>query len=297
MGRKQGNLTALFFVMMGFFTLGNGMEIQGHRGSRGTTPENTLPSFQAALEAGVDAIECDLLITVDQQVVIHHDFFVNPGLCTYLDGSTIHSTPLIRTVTLSELRRLDAGRLKHPKFSQQKTVPGTKIPSLEDLLTWLGNTKGLRLNLEIKRDPVFPDYTWSAKESAKIIVEKVERSGLSDRVYYSSFDPEVLAEVRLLDPQAVISFLFETKYWPDLDESWISFVIKTATSLKANMVSPDQVLLKEKVEVKALQEAGFRVVTWTVNEEKRCQELEKMGVDGVITDYPHRMIQFFDENS
>ncbi len=48
-------------------------DLQGHRGARGLLPENTLPAFQKALDLGVDTIECDMAITKDGVVVIHHD--------------------------------------------------------------------------------------------------------------------------------------------------------------------------------------------------------------------------------
>ena len=78
----------------------HGFEIQGHRGTRGTLPENTIPGFVAAIEAGVDGMEMDLLMTKDGEIVIHHEFFVNPVLCCYLDGSPIKEAPLIRNTTL-----------------------------------------------------------------------------------------------------------------------------------------------------------------------------------------------------
>ena len=62
-------------------------DLQGHRGARGLVPENTLPAFQRALDLGVDTIECDMAITKDGVVVIHHDLWLNPDTARGPDGS------------------------------------------------------------------------------------------------------------------------------------------------------------------------------------------------------------------
>ena len=71
-------------IFLGALGYGGAMEVQGHRGSRGTAPENSFPSFLEAIHAGADAIELDLLTTKDGIVVVHHDYFVNQRLCQYL---------------------------------------------------------------------------------------------------------------------------------------------------------------------------------------------------------------------
>lgn len=274
-----------FLLVMAMLNMGYGMEVQGHRGSRGTCPENTIPSFQAAIEAGADAVECDVLITRDVQPVVHHDFFLNPQLCTHLE--------LIKDVSLAELKMLDVGRLINPRFPQQVPVPGTTVPTLGELLEFLKG-KNVRLNLEIKRDPLHPEYVHSARESAEIIVETVRKSSMAEWVYYASFDPEVLLEVRKIDPQATISMLFEMEYWPDLEGSWVPFLMAMAGAVNAQMVSPDQALIASVDDLRALQQAGFRVILWTVNDATRWAELINMGVDGIITDYPQALNLFLD---
>ena len=282
------------------------IEVQGHRGSRSLRPENTIPSFSAALEAGADVIEFDVLVTADDELIIHHDFFVNKELCTYLDGTSVSGDALIRGLTLSEIKQIDGGAKINPDFPLQVLSPGTQIPTLQEFFEFIQNSshpnaKKVRLNLEIKRDPRFPEWTMSPKELAEKIVNQVKRSGLEDRIYYSSFDPEVLAAIRKADSKACLGFIFSSH---SLDVARIlhpkaemDFLIKIASHLKAEVLSPDHTLLRSKEDVKTFQKKGFRVVPWTVNDPKRWSELIDMGVDGIISDDPQGLVQFLKEST
>ena len=87
-------------------------DLQGHRGARGLAPENTLAAFQVALDLGVDTLECDLAITKDGVVVIHHDLRLNPDTTRGPDGKWLSGPgPLISELTHAELQAYDVGRL------------------------------------------------------------------------------------------------------------------------------------------------------------------------------------------
>lgn len=276
------------------------VEIQGHRGTRGLKPENTLPAFMAAIEAGADVLELDLLTTKDGILVIHHNFFLNPSICVSLDGTPLLEAPLVSKVALLEIKKIDCGSKTNPDFPQQEAVPGTQIPTLAELFTLIKSSshphaKTVRLNLEVKRDPFYPDRTISAADLAKKVVEEVKKSGLADRVYYSSFDPSVLAEIRKLDSSCGLGFIFGEESMIVAEqlspENPLDAIIQIASALGIQTLSPDHVLLLSKELVGKLKTAGFRVIPWTVNDLKRCEELIKMGVDGLITDYPLAVIQ------
>lgn len=277
------------------------IDVQGHRGNRTFQPENTLPSFLAAIEAGASTLELDILVTADNQLVIHHDFFVNKELCVYLDGRAVTQDVLIRSLTLAELKQLDAGRRSNPLFPSQLSIPGTQIPTLQELFDLINtsehpNAKKIRLNLEIKRDLRFPDWTLPPEKLADAITTQVRRSGLSERVYYSSFDPEVLAAVHKVEPSAQTAFIFCSQ---SLDiaqilqpEAGMEFLLKIASMLHVNIMSPDHEMLRSKEDVLFLQKQGFKVIPWTVNDPKRWAELIEMGVDGMISDDPMGLVQF-----
>src|SRR4051794_33439007 len=109
-------------------------DLQGHRGARGLAPENTAPAWQVALDLGVDTIECDMAITKDGVVVVHHDLRLNPDTTRGPDGQWLSAPgPAIHDLTFDELQRYDVGRLRPGsdyarQFPLQKAVDGTRIP-------------------------------------------------------------------------------------------------------------------------------------------------------------------------
>lgn len=147
-----------------------------HRGANKIAPENTLPAFECALAAGFDYVECDLQLTADGEIVIHHD--------QTLDRTTNGQGP-ITALTLSEIRTLDAGRWFSPHFAD------TQIPTLTELLDLLNRYDG-RAYLELKSAPPAP--VW----------QKVCDAGLQDRVFFWSFNHAALKELRALAPKANI---------------------------------------------------------------------------------------------
>lgn len=274
------------------------MEIQGHRGMRGLRPENTLPAFEAAIEAGAHVLELDIQATRDEELVIHHDYFINRDLALFLDGSPLLDAPLIRSLTLAEVKKYDLGSKINPRFPDQILVPGSQIPTLHELfsLMQMHPSKSVRLNLEIKRDPCHPEWTLEPHELAKKVVSQVHERGFADKIYYSSFDPAVLHEIKNQDPDAKIGFIFNIEKICKLfqldPEKSMELVLKTAIELKAVVLSPHHKHLKDQAHVRSLQTMGFRVIPWTVNDPSRWAELVEMGVDGMITDYPHKLIKF-----
>ena len=111
-------------------------DLQGHRGARGLAPENTLPAFQKGLDLGVDTLECDMAITKDGVVVIHHDLWLNPDTTRGPDGRWLDKRgPAISELTFAELQQYDVGRLKPgtdyaKSFPDQQSVDGTHPEAL-----------------------------------------------------------------------------------------------------------------------------------------------------------------------
>lgn len=277
------------------------IEVQGHRGSRGTMPENSLPSFGAAIEAGADVLELDLLVSKDGVVFIHHNFFSTPELCVYRDGTPLTESTLISHWTLEEIKNLDCGSIQNPLFPEQKTVPGTAVPTLQELIEWIQNSslqgaQTVRLNLELKRDPRHPEYSAVPSAFAKKVVDLVNAMGFSHRVYYSSFDPEILAHVRAIVPEATIGFIYN-QFALDFMEmqhpgKGLEALLHFISAIRPQVISPEHSLLKSTADVQLLKSRGLRVVPWTVNAPDRWRELMEMGVDGLITDYPKQLMEF-----
>ena len=144
-------------------------KIFAHRGSKGTHPENTLASFKEAVRVGSDGIELDVHLTKDGHLVVIHDETVD---------RTTNGTGEIRSLTLAEIKELDAGSWFHNKYA------GEKIPTLEEvllLLTELGFNG--QLNIELKTDVI----------QYKGLVEKcLALQSAKDwpfAIVYSSFNP------------------------------------------------------------------------------------------------------------
>src|SRR5580700_4513101 len=104
------------------------IQVHGHRGARAMRPENTIPAFEYAIGVGVDVLELDMAVTLDDVLVVSHDPLLNPEIC---QGPRA-SIP-IRTLTLKELRQWDCGALRNPSFPKQTPVPGTRIPTLDEV--------------------------------------------------------------------------------------------------------------------------------------------------------------------
>src|SRR5215475_11419507 len=104
--------------------------VHGHRGARGVRPENTLPAFEYAIAAGVDVLEMDLAVTKDNVLVISHDPHMNPAICEGPAGSPT----TIREMTLAQLREWDCGKRKNPAYPKQQPVPGTCVPTRDEVL-------------------------------------------------------------------------------------------------------------------------------------------------------------------
>jgi glycerophosphoryl diester phosphodiesterase len=306
LARRKPSLRRVFFgLLLTLASLLEALEVQGHRGTRGTHPENSLPSFQAAIEAGADVLELDLLTTQDGELVIHHDFFVNLNLCNYPNGCLSQDPPLIRSLTLTEVKQLDYGSKRNSDFPNQKLIPETRIPTLKELFELIQssphpNAKRIRLNLEIKSDPRYPEFTLAPSELAQKILDEVALFGFKERVYYSSFDPYVLVKIRKLDPDAKIGLLFSREILEAFRQlhldGGVEHILKIASILKAEILSPDHTMLKNAAEVRSLQEVGFRIIPWTINDPERWAELKTMGVDGIITDYPKELLEFLKSN-
>ena len=143
----------------------------GHRGVRGSLPENTLAAFRAAFDAGLDGVECDVQRTHDGALVLVHDFDVEEG-------------SVVRT-TLKDLRR-----------------SGPIPERLEDLLESMGCYPGRLLNIELKVRGL------RGLQLARSTAQAVREAGLLDRVLVSSFSPLALLFARVADSRLRVALLF-----------------------------------------------------------------------------------------
>jgi len=242
--------------------------VHGHRGARALLPENTIPGFTYAIEQGVDALEMDLAVTKDDVIVISHD--------PILQGA------VIRERTLEHVRQWDCGAAQNPRFPMQKTLPGTRMPTLDEVLQ-LAGLGNFDYHLEIKSFPDQPQFSPPPEEFARMVLEKIRHYQLERRVAVLSFDFRTLVAMRKLAPEICLSALTET------DTRDFAAIAKDAGN--AEIVSP-VVRLVTAAKVAAAHAAGLQVVPWTANTPQDWDLLIEAGVDAIVTDDPAALIAY-----
>jgi glycerophosphoryl diester phosphodiesterase len=256
--------------------------VHGHRGSASTHPENTLASFQEGQKAGADLIELDVHLSADGIPVVFHDEMLSARLCRDSLGKRLRRRVALRRLRFEQLCEYDVGTIGPRRFKDWRPVPGSRIPSLDALCAWSARqTPALGLNIEIKMggEPVVlrPD----PDEFAIKVLEVIRRHGLEGRVQLQSFYPDMVAALRREAPREKVSLLV------DRGVRWIAQAVR----LGVDMVGPRFRLLDAKAIANCHGE-GLAVVPWTVNHEVHWERLVRWGVDGIITDYPRKLVQF-----
>ena len=270
-------LIVLLVLMSAPLTAGSRILVHGHRGARGVLPENTIPAFEYAIGLGVDVLELDMAVTKDDVLVVSHDPELNPKICTGPAGGS----RVIRELTLAELRQWDCGSLKNPDFPKQKPVPGTRVPTREEVFA-LAPKGSFHFNIETKIFRDQPQYTPDPERFAQLVIDAVKRHKLESRVMVQSFDLRTLTAVARLAPAIRRSALYERGPRDFVD---------LAREAKATIVSP-QYRLVTAAKVKAAHAAGLEVVPWTANTPADWDKLIEAGVDAIITDDPAELISY-----
>ena len=273
------------------------LDLQGHRGARGLRPENTWPAFQAAIENGMTTLELDTVLTKDGRLIVHHDSSTNPVICQNPDGTEIQKVSLYE-LTLADLKKLDCGSKKNPKFPRQKPVVGTHLITLEELFRLAAKAEQkrkirLRFNIETKfpgdADSEVPETRMKAHVRA--LVSAIRKAGLEGRATIQSFYLPALIEAKQIAPRIPTSALFVPTYFQGfrmllgLGAGLRQEILKKARAVGADIISPYSLYVTPEF-VAWAHRYKLRVVPWTVNEPDEMERLLAAGVDGIISDYP-----------
>jgi glycerophosphoryl diester phosphodiesterase len=273
-------ISLVFLILMAFgedSTTEKRILVHGHRGARARRPENTLPAFEYAIAQGVDALEMDMAVTKDNVIVISHDPILEAPVCTGPQKSAV-----IHQLTLAEVRRWDCGAVQNPRFLTQQTVPGTRMPTLDDVFQ-LAPRGSFDYNIETKSIPDKPEYTPPPEEFARMVLQKIRQYKLEKRIILQSFDFRTLVAMRKLAPEIRLSALVEN--------DGRDFVAIAAEAGKAEIVSPDfHLVTPQKVE--AAHRVGVQVVPWTANTPADWDMLIQAKVDAIISDDPGALIAY-----
>ena len=250
--------------------------VHGHRGARAIYPENTIPAFEYAIKIGADVLEMDVAVTKDNVLVISHDPHINPEIC-----KGPHPGVAIHELTLAELREYDCGALKNPHFPKQQPVPGTRIPTLDDVLS-LSRGNNVQFNIETKSFPDHPELTPPPDVFARMLLDGIRKHQLDSRVIVQSFDFRTLHATKRLAPNIRLSALWEGAARPFVD---------IAHDGEAGIISPLFKLVTPQ-QVKSAHDAKIQVVPWTADTPADWQMLIDARVDAIITDDPAALIAY-----
>lgn len=261
--------------------------ICAHRGNRSIAPENTLLALTKAKECGAHYWETDVRMSKDGELLIFHDATLGRTTDiathkTFRNRADYH----IDQFTVSDLRELDAGSwfLDDDPFGtvasgevgngEKEVMQGQQIPLLREILDFC-KIHSFPMILELKGldtpagDVVIVDR----------IMKMLRETETMDLVLLSSFRHEYLYRARALSQSIAIAVLAKKQHPPDL--------IQYLKSFSAVAYHPHEAICDAE-RILQLQQAGFRVNSWTINDMERAQELLRLGV-GVITDWPQRM--------
>lgn len=230
-----------------------------HRGWSGRAPENTMAAVRLALtHSGIQAMEIDVQLSKDGVPVLMHDFEL---------GRTVKGSGMVKDYTLEELKQLDAGSWFDEVFA------GEKIPSLEEVLKEVRGK--LLLNIELKTaGDMYPGLE-------EKVADLIQRYGMEDEAYISSFDHDAVARVHELAPTLKKGLIFGGKS---------RLLREQLTATGATILSIPYPYLTLGF-VHEMIEEGYTVIAWTVDNPEHIRNLISFHPElQICTNHPDRML-------
>ena len=263
---------------------------QGHRGCRGLMPENTIPAMLHAIGLGVTTLEMDISISKDKKVLLSHEPFLNHEITTNPDGSFIAAkderTYNMYQMNYDQIIKYDVGMKAHPRFPNQQKMKVVK-PLLADVF------KAVKEYMMTARRP-YPLFNIETKclpegdtkyhpepgEFVELLMKVITENQMEDYVTIQSFDFRTLQYLHQHYPKIKTAMLIEAN-----NKSSFRKQIKDI-GFTPTIYSPEAALVTPEL-IKDCHDLNMKIIPWTINDKKKIEELKKMGVDGIITDYPN----------
>ena len=285
---------ASFFLASFLFTVSaqSALDVQGHRGCRGLMPENTIPAFIHAVTLGVTTLELDVVVSKDQQLIVSHEPFLSHTICTNAQGQAIAAAQEkqynLYQMSYEEIRQCDCGSLPHPRFpAQQKRV--VSKPRLLDVIDSVEQyiqqhrLPLVQYNIEIKSsesgDNVFHP---TPAVFSNLLLEALRQKNIVERTIVQSFDVRPLQEVRQADAMIRQALLVENRKGIEKNIAALGYT--------PEIYSPYFKQVDKALRAYTRQE-NMLLIPWTVNQTKDIAKMIRLGVDGIISDYPDRVIK------
>jgi len=238
--------------------------VLGHRGDLTHAPENTLPSFQQAIQKGADGIELDAKLTSDGHVIVIHDSTVD---------RTTDGNGRVASLTLEAVREFDAGAWFSEKFH------GVKVPLLEEVFETVG--KGKLINIELT------NYSTPRDGLVDRVCNLIKRHNNHAQIIFSSFISSNLRKAAQLLPEIPRALLA----MPGFIGVWarsFGFMFGDYQALHPHISSVS------REQVQRVHRLKRRLYVWTANQPEEVIQLRDWGVDGIFTDDPHTAVRVLD---
>jgi glycerophosphoryl diester phosphodiesterase len=273
------------------------LHIQGHRGARGLLPENSIPAFLKGLHLGVSTLEMDVVITRDHQVLVSHEPYLSGEICLFADGTPIsqqqEQQQNIYQLTYEQVCEFDCGSKPHPRFPEQENFPVHK-PLLSEVIEAVEYERTqkklppVHYNIEIKSTPEGDNIQHPAPESfVNLVLAVLQEKEILDRSNLQSFDVRPLQVCRNLLPDLPLALLVENQESPAENLSRLGFI--------PPIYSPDYRLVDENL-VAFTRQHQMLLIPWTVNDPADIIRMIRMGAQGIISDFPDRVLQIVRQN-
>jgi len=262
--RASVGLIALMLAASGLFAPSRGLfadarerelPIVAHRGASGYAPENTIAAFDMAVQLQADYIELDVRMCKDGELVVMHDETVE---------RTTTGSGYVQAYTLQEIKLL-ASRTADGYVDAKE-----KVPTLKEVLTRYHGSVGLVI--EVKTSPFYPGLEDK-------LVEVLSRYRQPHRMMIQSFDVEAVRYIHARLPHIPAGVLIGEKQHPLPDEA-----LDDIASF-ADYINYNHEILDRRI-VDRIHDRQRKVMAWTIRKEKDMGRVKRLGVDGIITDYP-----------
>lgn len=288
-------------------------QIIGHRGAAGLAPENTLEAVRKAIELGANGTEIDVHLSADGEVVVHHDYRLNPDMARR-DGAWLASPgPALHSIDAFDLRHYDIGAARPgseaaERYPEMQPVEDARIPTLLDVLdvvrTW--TRLDFRLFIDLRIDPTQPDISSPMKALVDAVIEAVRSRRMRSRVRLISLYWPALYYVHETSPGMQVGFLTVERDWLDNlqigepgPSPWTApFDIDAVggsvpQAIRANgggvwLAYADDMTPERRA---AAREAGVRIGLWPVRERAEIEKIRALDPNFIITDRPDWFIE------
>lgn len=265
--------------------------MQGHRGDRGNFPENSIPAFISAVKKGSEVIELDVVIS-KKKVVVSNEPFIHSLYGLTLEGDSISEENQekfnLYQITYDSIRKFDVGSKGKRLFPEQqkqhtyKPLLAETIDSVEHFIK-KNNQESVSYNIELKSsENNYNTYQPEPKEFVQLVMEVIQDKNIQQKMNLQSFDVNILNEIHKSYPEVETAYLVSNE---GIEKNL------NLLNYQPEIYSPHYALVKDTAFVDSIKTHGMQLIPWTVNELRAIERMIDLNVDGIITDYPERILK------